>query len=101
MFFCVQELSQILETHLTHVKRISRYLKGTTNPGLLYKKSLDYKLVGLCDVDYDEDRVERKSTSGSCQFIGENIISQASKRQATIDLSTGEVEYISYESCCT
>lgn len=31
------------ETHLTIIKRIFRYLKGTTNLGLLYKKSLDYK----------------------------------------------------------
>jgi len=40
------------ESHLTTIKRIFRYLKGTTNLGLLYKKSLDYKLVGFCDVDY-------------------------------------------------
>jgi len=33
------------ESHLTVVKRIFRYLKGTTNLGLLYRKSLDYKLV--------------------------------------------------------
>jgi len=53
------------ESHLTVVKRIFRYLKGTTNLGLLYKKFLDYKLVGFCDVDYAGDRIERKSTSGT------------------------------------
>jgi len=51
---------------------------------------LDYKLVGLCDADYAGDRVERKSTSGSCQFHGENLISWASERQATIALSIAE-----------
>ena len=55
----------------------------------------------LCDADYAGDRIERKSTSGNCQFLGENLISWASKRQATIALSTAEAEYISASSCCT
>jgi len=48
------------ESYLTVVKRIFRYLKGTTNLGLLYRKSLDYKLIGFCDADYASDRIERK-----------------------------------------
>jgi len=63
------------ESHLTVVKRIFRYLKGTTNLELLYRKSLDYKLTGFCDADYVGDKIERKSTSGKCQFHGENLIS--------------------------
>jgi len=58
-------------------------------------------LVGLCDADYAGDRIERKSTSGNCQFLGENLISWASRRQATIAMSTAEAEYISAASCCT
>jgi len=87
---CARFQSDPRETHLTAVKRIFRYLKGTTNLGLLYKKSSDYMLVGFCDADYVGDRIERKSTSGNCQFLGENLISWASKRQATIALSTIE-----------
>jgi len=78
------------ESYLTVVKRIFRYLKGTTNLGLLYRKSLDYYLVGFCDADYASDRIERKSTRGNCQFLGENLISWATKRQATIAMSTVE-----------
>ena len=63
---CARFQSDPRESHLTIVKRIFRYLKGTTNLGLLYSKSLDYKLVGLCDADYAGDKIERKSTSGSC-----------------------------------
>ena len=48
------------ESHLTAVKRIFKYLKGTTYLGLLYRKSLDYKLVGFCDADFADDRIERK-----------------------------------------
>jgi hypothetical protein len=83
------------------VKRIFRYLKGTTNLGLFYKKTNDYKLIGFCDADFAGDKVERKSTSGNCQFVGENLISWASKRQTTIALSTAEAEYISVAKCCT
>ena len=98
---CARFQSDPRESHLTAVKRIFRYLRGTTNLGLLYKKSSYYKLVGFCDADYAGDRIERKSTSGNCQFLGENLISWASKRQATIALLTAEVEYISAASCCT
>ncbi|MCH96254.1 putative reverse transcriptase (RNA-dependent DNA polymerase), partial [Trifolium medium] len=89
------------ESHLTVVKRIFRYLKGTTNLGLFYKKSNDYRLSGFCDADYAGDRIERKSTSGNCQFVGDNLIPWASKRQTTIALSTAEAEYISAAKCCT
>lgn len=65
-------------------------MKGITNLGLLYKKSLDYKLVGFCDLDYAGEKIEGKFTSGRCQFISENLILQASKRQVTISLSTAE-----------
>jgi len=98
---CARFQSERKESHLTVVKRVFRYLKGTTNLGLLYGKSLDYKLVGFCDDDYAGDRIERKSTSANCQFLGENIISWASKRQATIAMSTAEAKYISVVSSCT
>jgi len=58
-------------------------------------------LIGFCDADYAGDRIERKSISANCQFLRENLISWASKRQATIDMSTVEAEYISAASCCT
>ncbi|KAK2411518.1 putative mitochondrial protein [Trifolium repens] len=98
---CARFQSDPRESHLTAVKRIFRYLKSTCNIGLLYQKSNDYKLIGFCDADYAGDRVERKSTSGNCQFIGENLISWASKRQTTIAMSTAEAEYISAAKCCT
>ncbi|KAK2389835.1 hypothetical protein QL285_063397 [Trifolium repens] len=98
---CARFQSDPRESHLTAVKRIFRYLKATCNIGLLYQKSNDYMLIGLCDADYAGDKIERKSTSGNCQFIGENLISWASKRQTTTAMSTAEAEYISAAKCCT
>ena len=54
------------KTHLTAVKRIFRYIVGTIDLGLWYIKGYNFDLVAYCDVDYAGDKVERKSTSGSC-----------------------------------
>ena len=98
---CARFQSDPRESHLTAVKRILRYLKGTTNVGLCYRKAEKFNLVGFCDADFAGDRVERKSTSGSCQFLGGNLISWYSKKQPTIALSTTEAEYISAAGCST
>src|ERR1044072_2671844 len=69
-----------LRIHLTAVKRILRYLKRTPNLCFMYKKTSEYKLLGFCDADFAGDRIERKSTSGNCQFLGSNLVSWACKR---------------------
>lgn len=98
---CARFQSDPRESHLTTVKRVLRYLKGTTNMGLCYRTYDDYKLVGFCDTDFVGDRVERKSTSGSWQFLGGNIMSWYSKKQPTIALSTTKAEYIAGAGCST
>ena len=98
---CARFQSDPRESHLTAVKRILKYLKGTPNLGLMYEKTSEYRLSGYCDADYAGDRIERKSTSGNCQLLGNNLISWASKRQSTIALSTAEAEYISASLCTT
>jgi hypothetical protein len=87
---CARFQSDPRESHLTIVKRILKYLKGTPNLGLMYEKTSEYKLSGYCDADYAGDIMERKSTYGNCQFLGNNLISWASKRRSTIAMSTAE-----------
>ncbi|KAL2327532.1 hypothetical protein Fmac_020959 [Flemingia macrophylla] len=89
------------EVHLKVVKRIFRYLKGTINTGLFFRRSQYFSLLGYCDADYPGDRWERKSTSGGCHFMGNCLVSWTSKRQSTIALSTYEAEYVSAGHCCT
>ena len=55
---CARFQSDPRESHLTTVKRILRYLKGTPNLGLMYKKTSQYKIFGYCDADYAGDRLE-------------------------------------------
>ena len=58
-------------------------------------------LVGFCNVDWAGNVDDRKSTSEGCFYLRNNLISQYSKKQNAISLSTAEVEYIATGSFCT
>ncbi|KAH9672319.1 hypothetical protein KPL70_017676 [Citrus sinensis] len=58
-------------THFKATKRIICYIKGTTNFGLLYSFSNDYKLVGYSDSDWGGDVDDQKSTTRFVFFIGD------------------------------
>ena len=62
------------EVQLTTTKHIFRYLIGTTNLGLMFKRKESFRLTSYCDADYAKDKVERKSTSESCHFIGGKLV---------------------------
>ena len=89
------------ETHVTTVKRIFKYLKGTMEYGLWYPKGQDFTLKLFTDVDWVGSVDDRKSTSGATFFLGYCLVSWLSKKQPYIALSTTEDEYIDVASCCT
>ena len=82
------------ESHLIVVKQIFKYLKGTPNLGIWYPKGTCFDLVGYTDSDFSGCRIDRKSTSGSCQFLGRRLVSWYSKKQHSISTSLAEAEYI-------
>ncbi|KAK6148275.1 hypothetical protein DH2020_019187 [Rehmannia glutinosa] len=98
---CAHFQSNPKESHMSAVKRIFRYLKGTIQYGLFYPKNENFSLKGYSDSDYAGDIDDRKSTSGSCQFLGDCLVSWFSKKQNCVSLSTAEDEYISAAFCCT
>ncbi|WVZ90603.1 hypothetical protein U9M48_036888 [Paspalum notatum var. saurae] len=88
------------------VKRILRYLKFTTELGLWYSSGSSLSLRGFSDADHAGCRIDRKSTSGTCQFLGTSLVSWSSRKQvsvslSTISLSTTEAEYIATANCCS
>lgn len=87
--------------HLLAVKRIFRYLKGTTNHGLWYPKGKPLDLYAFTDADWAGCVDDRKSTSGVAFFIGDCLVSWSSKKQSSVSLSTAEAEYIAAAECCT
>ena len=84
--------------HWTAVKRIFRYLKGTSSLGLLYQPQSSRKLIGYSDADWGGDGYDYKSTSGFCFEIGGTLVSWRSRKQPCVALSTTEAEYIALAS---
>ncbi|KAK9074412.1 hypothetical protein SSX86_007010 [Deinandra increscens subsp. villosa] len=79
--------------HLNALKRILRYIKGTIAMGLHIRPSPVTSLVSYTDADWAGCPDTRRSTSGYCVFLGDNLISWSSKRQSTISRSSAEAEY--------
>jgi hypothetical protein len=97
---CVRFQATPKDCHLRAVKRIMRYQVFTPNLGLRHPKGSHFELLGYLDADYARCKVDRKSTSGTCQFVGRSLVSLFSKKQNFIALSTTEVEYVIAGSCC-
>ncbi|GKC08558.1 uncharacterized mitochondrial protein-like protein [Tanacetum coccineum] len=87
-------------SHFHVVKRIFRYLKGQPKLGLWYPKDSPFNLVAYTDSDYDGASLDRKSTTGGCQFLGSRLISWQCKKQTVVLNSTKEAEYVAASSCC-
>ena len=82
------------------MKQILGYLAYTPTLGLWYPKGSEFDLVGFSDAGYVGDKVDRKSTSGTCHFLGRSLVCWSSKKQNCVSLSTAESEYIAAGSCC-
>nr|GEY38305.1 retrovirus-related Pol polyprotein from transposon TNT 1-94 [Tanacetum cinerariifolium] len=91
---CTRFLEAPKTSHLEAVKRIFRYIKGTTHLGLWYPKGTGVETIVYADFDHTGDYVDRKSTRGVCTFIGCCLISWFSKKKTALAISTTEVEYV-------
>ncbi|GKE30933.1 hypothetical protein Tco_1446317 [Tanacetum coccineum] len=76
------------------------YLKGQPKLGLWYPKDSPFDLVAYTDSDYAGASLDRKSTTGGCQFLGCRLISWQCKKQTVVANSTTEAEYVAASSCC-
>ncbi|GKA36674.1 ribonuclease H-like domain-containing protein [Tanacetum coccineum] len=81
------------DPHFTALKRILRYVRGTLNYGLQLHVSSTTQLTVYTNADWAGCPVTRRSTSGYCVFLGDNILSWSIKRQVTLSRSSVEAEY--------
>nr|GEW88739.1 hypothetical protein [Tanacetum cinerariifolium] len=88
-------------SHLHAVKRNFRYLKGKPHLGLWYPKDSPFNLVAYFDSDYAGASLDRKPTTGGCQFLGCRLISWQYKKQTVVDTSSTEAKYVAAASCGT
>jgi hypothetical protein len=88
-----QHMARPGSMHWMAVKRIMRYLKGTSDVKLCLGGQ-DIVLSGHCDADYAGDTSDRRSTTGYMFKVGSGAVSWNSKRQQTTATSTVEAEYM-------
>uniref|UniRef100_A0ACD6ARQ8 Uncharacterized protein n=1 Tax=Avena sativa TaxID=4498 RepID=A0ACD6ARQ8_AVESA len=104
--FAVGFVSRFMERptveHMPAVKRILRYVAGTTHYGLHYwRKTKEAQLIGYSDSDLAGDIDTRKSTSGTLFFLGNNLVSWQSLKQRVVAQSSCEAEYVAATTAAT
>ncbi|GKE46427.1 hypothetical protein Tco_1477685 [Tanacetum coccineum] len=87
-------------SHLSAVNRIFRYLKGKPKLGLWYPRVSSFDLEAYSNSDYARANLDRKFTTGGCQFLGMRLISWQCKKQTIVATSTTEAEYVAAANCC-
>jgi len=96
--YAVKQLSQAMvqptKMFWKAAKHVLRYLKGTSQYGLWYRRTEGVKLYGFTDADWVGSPSDRKSTSGGIFNLGSATVSWYSRKQRLVALNTAEAEYI-------
>lgn len=87
-------MQQPKQSHWQVLKKILRYVKGTTSYGLCYKRDGRNELVGFCDSSHGTDLCDGRSTTGMTFYFGNALISWNSQKQQTVALSSCESEFM-------
>lgn len=95
--FAVNKVCQFMHAptnvHWQAVRRILRYLKGTSSHGISFQSAQNLSLLCYTDADWASCPDDRKSTNGFCTFLGPNLISWSSSKQKVVSRSSAESEY--------
>ncbi|XP_069145669.1 secreted RxLR effector protein 161-like [Solanum lycopersicum] len=87
------------EIHFLATKRILRYLQGTKDFGLFYKKDEKSDLIDYADRDYVGDQDDKNITSGYVFVLGTWAVSWSSRKQKIVTLLTTEAEFVVATTC--
>ncbi|CAA7032829.1 unnamed protein product [Microthlaspi erraticum] len=87
------------QLHLAIAKRVVRYLKGTLECGIWYKRQMMSELVAYTDSDYAGDIDDSKSTSDYVFMMSGGAVAWSSRKQPIVTLSTTEAEYVAAVAC--
>ncbi|XP_071688739.1 secreted RxLR effector protein 161-like [Rutidosis leptorrhynchoides] len=79
--------------HMEAVIRIIRYLKKTSDHGVVFKGNGHLKTQIYTDASWAGEKGDRKSTSGFFTLVGGNLVARRSKKQKVVSLSSAESEF--------
>jgi hypothetical protein len=85
---CARFQANSKKSHITIVKCIIRYVNDTLLYGIWYSRETNLVVAGYFDADWAGNVDDRKSTSGGCFYVGNNLVAWISKKQASISLSS-------------
>nr|GEV03733.1 hypothetical protein [Tanacetum cinerariifolium] len=71
-----------------------------SRPDIIFATYSGFDLIAYSDADHVGCHLDRKSTSGSVQFLGDKLVCWSSKKQNCVSISTAESEYVAVSSCC-
>ena len=77
---CARFQSSPIESHLNAIKRIFKYLSRSLHLGLWYPSNSSFDLISYSDADFAGSLLDRNSTSRTCQFLGQYLVSWFSKK---------------------
>lgn len=98
---CKPIATPMATSHRQAIKCIFRYLHSILQYGIWYSCSSLLSIRGFSDSDFAGCRLDRKSTSSTCHFLGTSLVSWSSRKQSSVAQSTAEAEYVAAASCCS
>nr|GEX38634.1 hypothetical protein [Tanacetum cinerariifolium] len=97
-----QPLGFVIKQYPDHVYALDKALYGLKQAPrawpLVSESSFD--LTAYSDADHAGGHLDRKSTSGSVQFLGDKLVCWSSKKQNYVSVSTEESKYVAVSICC-
>lgn len=96
-----QKVSQPRIEDWNELKRIVKYLKGTSNIKLVLGKTNEHELIyGYADANFAENKSDRKSNGGYVFILNGGVISWTCRKQSCVSLSSTEAEFIALSEAC-
>jgi hypothetical protein len=101
--FAISSVSQFMSSpmvkHWRALEHILCYLKGTPGLGILYDDHGYGRTECFSNVDWGGSKIDRRSITGYCVFIGGNLVSWKSKKQSVVSRSNAESKYRAMAQC--
>eukprot|EP00253_Pinus_taeda_P025908 PITA_25908 len=98
MCYAIKQLSQAMvrptKLYWKATKHVLRYLRGTSQYELWYKRTKGVKLQGFTNANWAGSPSDQKSTSGGIFSIVSAVVSLYSRKQRSVALSSAEAEYM-------